>query len=104
MRSSLLFARFFLIGLAGAPLSVYAAHLEIIDKFITDILKPLANVLMVLATVLFVVGVVEYIAGSSNETARTTGRNHIVWGLVGLAIMISVRFILSILKSIFYPA
>ncbi len=72
---------------------------EIIDK----LLRPFANLLLVLATVLFLVGMVEYIAGSSSETARTTGRDHFLWGTVGLAIMVSVRFILEVLTSFFYP-
>jgi len=89
--------------LAGIALPAFAAYQQIIDTIVTELLKPLANVLLVLATVFFVYGVVEYIAGASNETARTTGKRHIVWGLVGLAIMVSVRFILSILSSLFYP-
>jgi FtsH-binding integral membrane protein len=72
---------------------------EIVDK----LLRPFANLLLVAATVVFLFGVVEYIAGASNETARTTGRDHIMWGTIGLAIMISVRLILEVLMSFFYP-
>ena len=91
------------VVLASTALPARASHEQIIKTVVDELLKPLANVLLVLATVFFVYGVVEYIAGASNETARTTGKRHIVWGLVGLAIMVSVRVILSILRSFFYP-
>lgn len=98
-----LFRWFVSVLFVGAAFPAFANHEQIIETVVEQLLKPLANVLLVLATVLFVYGVVEYIAGASNETARTTGRRHIAWGLVGLAIMVSVRVILSIIKSFFYP-
>ena len=91
-----------LLFIGFAPIA-HAVHVELIDKIIRVILKPAANLLLVLATLIFFWGIVEYIAGASNETARTTGRNHILWGTVGLMIMISVQFILSIISSFFYP-
>ena len=97
------FRWFVSVLLASAAFPARASHEQIIKTVVDELLKPLANVLLVLATVFFVYGVVEYIAGASNETARTTGKRHIVWGLVGLAIMVSVRVILSIIRSFFYP-
>ena len=97
------FRWFVSILFTGIALPALAGYEQIIETLVEELLKPLANVLLVLATVFFVYGVVEYIAGASNETARTTGKRHIAWGLVGLAIMVSVRAILSILSSVFYP-
>ena len=91
-----------LVALFFAP-AAYADHEQIINTVIDDILKPLANLFFILATAFFIWGVVEYIAGASSESARTTGRSHMICGIVGLLIMTSVYFILSILSSFFYP-
>ena len=77
---------------------------QVLNTIVNKLLRPAANLLFVLATLVFIWGVIEYIAGSSNDTARTTGRSHIVWGLIGLMIMTGVYFILSILKSVFYSS
>ncbi|MEK9175112.1 MAG: hypothetical protein AAB795_00810, partial [Patescibacteria group bacterium] len=63
---------------------------------------PIVNIMFIAATLFFIYGVIEYIAGADNEKSRTTGRDHIFWGLIGLVIMSSAYFILSILSSIFY--
>lgn len=86
----------------GLATVAYANHIQILNTVIDQLLKPLVNLLLVLATVIFAWGIIEYIAGSSNETARSTGRQHILWGVVGLMIMTSTYFILSILRSLFY--
>lgn len=96
---------FLVATLAFAPFSAYAQNSAqaLLQDLIDKILRPFANILLVVATVIFLFGVVEYIAGASSESARTTGRSHILWGTVGLAIMISVKFILQILTSVYYP-
>ncbi len=81
----------------------YAAYYEdFIQKIIDKILRPIVNIMFIAATLFFIYGVIEYIAGADNEKSRTTGRDHIFWGLIGLVIMSSAYFILSILSSIFY--
>ena len=69
------------------------------NKIITDLLNPLIAVLIGVAVVMFLWGVVEFIAKAGNEEARTTGKKHIIWGLIGLAIMISVFGIINILSN-----
>lgn len=89
--------------IAYAPVA-YATHLAFVQTITDKVLRPIANVMFLLATLLFMVGVVEYIAGADNEKSRTDGRNHMLWGVIGLIIMMSVRFILSVLSSIFYSS
>ena len=90
----------FFFGLAAVA---YASRLPIINTVIDQLLRPLVNLLLILGTAIFGWGIIEYIAGASNETARTTGRQHMLWGVAGLLIMTSTYFILSILRSFFYP-
>lgn len=74
---------------------------DLANKFISQVVNPLIAVLFGIAMIVFIWGVVEFIAKAGSEEARTTGKQHIIWGLVGLAIMISVFGIIEILKNFF---
>ena len=69
------------------------------NRIISDLLNPLIAVLIGVAVVVFLWGIVEFIAKAGSEEARTTGKKHIIWGLIGLAIMISVFGIINILSN-----
>lgn len=82
--------------------TVYAA--DSVDTLIANInayiINPFIAFLFVLATVYFLIGMVRYyIAGS--ESDRETGKKHMVWGLVGMFIMISVFGIMKIIVNTF---
>lgn len=78
--------------------TAYAATVEgIIDKVISDAVQPFIGLLMVLATVVFIWGVIEFINSADNEKGRTQGKNHIIWGILGLFIMSATAGILWIL-------
>ena len=49
-----------------------------------------------LALVYFLYGVFIFIRNADNEDVRDTGKSHMVWGVVGLFIMVSVYAILRI--------
>lgn len=67
----------------------------------TSIVNPIIAFFMAAATVVFIWGVVEMIMGAENEEARTIGKRHIVWGLLGLFIMIAAGAIISTLCLFF---
>lgn len=91
--------------IAYAPVAYAITYQEFIQNFIVGrILRPIANLMFLLATVIFIWGIVGYIANADNEKSRTEGRDHMIWGIVGLVIMSTVYIILSILSSFFYPA
>jgi len=68
-------------------------------KIEENILNPLVALLLALAVLYFLFGVFEFIKGSSDSTDRATGGRHILWGIIGLVIMISVYGILRILTN-----
>ena len=74
---------------------------EIIGVVKSSLIRPVEGLLFALATLVFIYGVVEYMAGASNEEARTKGKTHMIWGLVGLFIMFSVSGIIAVLKNFF---
>jgi hypothetical protein len=75
------------------------ASIAVLDNIKLYILKPFIAFLLVLALVYFLYGLYKFIAGYDNETARTEGKSHMVWGVVGMAIMVSVYGLLSIVKE-----
>ena len=73
---------------------------QLIGKVNYYILNPFIAFLFVLATLLFLMGVVQfYIAG--DDKTREDGRRHVLWGLVGMFIMISVFGIMKLLLGTF---
>ena len=67
--------------------------------FTTGIIQPIELVLFAAATVVFLFGIVEFLANPENETKKTTGKRHMLWGLIGLAIMFGVNGIVRILQN-----
>lgn len=72
-----------------------------VDKINDVILFPLITLMLTVALVVFLYGCFEYIMGSANEAARATGRQHIIWGIVGMLVMISALTILTIAANTF---
>lgn len=65
------------------------------------ILNPLIILLFVVATLVFFVGIFQMIANSESEEARDKGRKNIMYGLIGMFIMISVYGIVRLVMSTF---
>ena len=71
------------------------------DKLKDKILNPIESILIVAGTLLFLWGVVEFIAGASSEDKRSQGKQHMIWGIVGLSIILGARGIIEVLKNFF---
>jgi hypothetical protein len=67
-----------------------------------QIVNPLIGLMFSVAVVFFIYGVVEFIGAADNEEARTTGKQHMIWGVIGIFIMVSVWGIMNILKNFWY--
>lgn len=74
---------------------------RLIHNFNNVILNPIIALLFGVALVVFLWGVFQYIAGGDSETARSTGAKHIMWGVIGLMVMISAFGILNIVLGTF---
>ena len=80
--------------------------MEVLDRFLlnlaNEILNPLIWLFFALAVIYFLWGVFKYIINSQSEEERKKGSQHIIWGLVGMAIMMGVYTIIEIVqRSIF---
>jgi hypothetical protein len=54
---------------------------------------------MALAVVYFLWGVVGFIKNADNTEKREEGYKHMIWGIIGLFIMISANGIINIIRS-----
>lgn len=76
-----------------------------VDSFILSVNKVIINPIIVflfaLAIVYFLYGVYEFISNQENEENKTTGKNHMVWGIIGIVIMMGVFTILNIIMNTF---
>lgn len=70
-----------------------------LEKIKTQILNPFVSLLLGLAVVYFLYGVVRFIVDYGNEATRAEGKKHMIWGIVGLAIMISVYGIINLISN-----
>jgi len=72
-----------------------------VDDFTDAVINPLLALLFAGALFYFVLGLMKLIFSSGNAGQATEGKNHMVWGLVGMAIMISVRVLLTLVLDTF---
>ncbi len=80
---------------AAEQISINADTL--LNNIADKIINPLIGLFITLAIMLFLYGVIEFIWGADNEDKRNQGKQHIVWGIVGLFIMVSVFGIMNII-------
>lgn len=67
---------------------------------ISQLLNAVVPVLIALGVVYFVWGVITYVI-SSDEEAKKTGRNRIIYGIIGLAVIVAMWGLVSILTNTF---
>ena len=73
----------------------------IINKVIAQIINPLIPVLIGIAMLVFFWGIIQYILNADSEEKRSTGRQHMMWGIIGLFVMVSVWGIIYLLQDFF---
>lgn len=72
---------------------------RLIDSIEVLIINPLIGLLFALGLVVFLWGLVQFIINSDNEDGRTTGKRHMIWGIVGMFIMVGAYAIINILGN-----
>lgn len=71
-----------------------------VTKIQEQIIDPIITVIALAAFILFVYGVVEFIRSADNDEKRKLGKQHMIWGIIGLAILFGARTIVTILGNI----
>lgn len=72
------------------------------DVFITifNLLNFIIPVLVILGVVLFIISVLRYIFSSSDED-KATARKNMIWGIIGLFVMVSIWGLVNVLANTF---
>jgi hypothetical protein len=65
------------------------------------ILFPLITLLMAVALLIFLYGAFEYVRGAVSESDRETGKRHLLYGTIGMLVMLSAYALLSIAAATF---
>ena len=65
------------------------------------ILTPVVRLLFALAFLYFFYGVVKFIRSADDPEERKTGAKHIMWGVVGIAIMFTAVALIRIILQTF---
>ena len=79
----------------------YADFNSLLKNINGMIINPLITFLFALAILFFLYGVFEFIMNQENEEKKTTGKNHIIWGIIGITIMLGVWTILGMVLATF---
>lgn len=70
---------------------------------INSFLNLIIPVLFFIATIVFLWGVILYITSGGDEEKRKEGRVYIIYGLIGLFVMVAVWGIVNIMIGFFFP-
>ncbi|MFA5934628.1 MAG: hypothetical protein WC827_01955 [Candidatus Paceibacterota bacterium] len=72
---------------------------SILTNIATNIVEPINMFLAAAALMYFLWGVFNFIKGADNSGKREEGIQHIMWGLFGLVLTISVEGFISVIKN-----
>ncbi len=70
-----------------------------IDRIIEVIIQPLVQLLFFAAFIVFAWGIMIMILNAADETKRSEGKKHMMYGIIGMLIMIGSYGIFSILEN-----
>ena len=82
-----------------SPNIAYASLDSFLININKQIINPLISFLFALAVIYFLYGVFQFIGNQDNEEKKTTGKAHMLWGIVGITIMLGVWTILGIILN-----
>ncbi|NUQ57025.1 MAG: hypothetical protein HUT38_00840 [Candidatus Paceibacter sp.] len=79
-----------------------AETVKLINNVKHLILNPIIGFMFAVATVMFIYGITEYILGAENEDVRSKGKRHMIYGVIGMFVMISAYGIINILSDFWW--
>lgn len=65
------------------------------------LIKSVVPLLFTLATVGFIWGIITYFINPENEEKRSQGKSYMLWGIIGLFVMVSIWGLVNIFSSTF---
>ena len=89
-------------GLLALPFAAGAVE-SINDLFnlTEDIINKLAPLLIAIAVIILLIGIINYIRAGDDEEKRAKGKNEMIYGIIGLFVMVSIWGLVAILSGTF---
>ncbi|MBU4142536.1 pilin [Patescibacteria group bacterium] len=83
------------------PMMALAATIETgLDK-VKGILNLVIGILFVLVTLWFIWGIVQYVMAGGDETKIKLGKDHMIWGIIGMAVMAGAWGLVNVVLTTF---
>lgn len=73
---------------------------NLVNGIVREIINPLIAILFTAAVVVFFWGLIQFIR-SNDADGKSSGKEHMIWGVVGIFIMLSAYAILKLFTSSF---
>lgn len=95
------FTKFLPLGAALLPFSVYAATVTTLIEKVSALVKLAIPLLMAIAVMIFLYGIVKFITAAGDAEKVKEAKSYIIYGLIGLFVMISFWGIIAIFSETF---
>jgi succinate dehydrogenase/fumarate reductase cytochrome b subunit len=87
------------IGISKAHAQVAAPIRQFVGKVNTLIVNPLIVLMFAAALMYFLYGVFQFIVNADQSEDRETGKQHMLWGIIGMFLMFAVFALLRIIQN-----
>ena len=78
---------------------------QLISSISREILNPFILLISSAAVLYFVWGMLKFVKGFDDDTSREDGKRHMIWGVVGMSIMLLVYVIINLIaRTVGVPA
>jgi Type IV secretion system pilin len=84
-----------------SPYTASADFNSFLNKVNIEIVNPLIKLMFALAIVYFLWGAFEFFLNQENDEKKTTGKSHMLWGVIGITIMFGVFAFMNMLIQTF---
>ena len=74
---------------------------ELVGRFVKVIINPAIGILFAAGFFLFMWGLVQFIINLEEGGDNKEGKNHMLWGIAGMVIMVSIYGILALIDATF---
>ena len=74
---------------------------RLLNGVIREIINPVVAILFTAAIVVFFWGMIQFIYSAGDDTKRNLGKQHMLWGVIGVFIMLSAFGILTLFTNTF---
>ena len=72
---------------------------HLINRVITLVVDPVIALIFGIALLYFIYGVIQYISGVADPGKRKEGISHMIWGRIGLTIMVTAKGIINLIGN-----